>query len=163
AVVAAGPDRSVPMSLRTARTGVLPVFRVDHISAGHDELLATEPARSGPLQLVVRPASRPMRQLPLPFRLQGLTGAHPSRRVGGARRLPPEAPVTAALPATGADRTAPLPARRGGPGVARRARVHPRGPAAPDRLEGQCPPVAGHRVRQTGAVVCPPDPGQRRG
>lgn len=87
AVVAAGPERSVPMSLRTARTGVLPVFRVDHISVGHDELLATEPARSGPLPLVVRPASRPMRSLPLPFRLQGLTGPHPSRRVGEGLEL----------------------------------------------------------------------------
>lgn len=87
AVVEARPDREVALSLDTARTGIVPVFRVDLICAAHGEALATEPTRVGPLRMVVRPSARPLRRLPLPFRLQGLTGPHTSRRVGEGMEL----------------------------------------------------------------------------
>lgn len=87
AVVEARPEREMPLSLVTARTGIVPVFRVDLISTVHDEAVATEPSRVGPLRMVVRPSARPLRRMPLPFRLQGLTGPHTSRRVGEGMEL----------------------------------------------------------------------------
>lgn len=87
AVVAAGSPQSIGMSLQTARTGVLECFRVDYVAAAHDELLAAHCPPVGPIRLLVRPPARPLRRLPLPFRLQGLVGPHTSRRVGEGMEL----------------------------------------------------------------------------
>lgn len=87
AVVVASPDRSIGMSLETARTGVLECFRVDYIATSHDELLASHCPPAGPVPMMVRPPARPLRRMPLPFRLQGLVGPHTSRRVGEGMEL----------------------------------------------------------------------------
>jgi len=51
------------------------------------QLSASDAARSAPrslpaLAVTLLPRTRPLRELPLPFRLQGLTGGHDSRRAG---------------------------------------------------------------------------------
>lgn len=87
AVVAVDRDREIGLSLGTARTGVLEAFRVDHIPCSHDEVLAAHCPPVGPIRLLVRPRARPLRRLPLPYRLQGLVGPHTSRRVGDGMEL----------------------------------------------------------------------------
>jgi len=86
-VLDAGSDRQVPLSLRTARTGVLEAFRVDYVPVAQEEVLAAHCPPLGPVRLLVRPQVRPLRRLPLPFRLQGLVGPHTSRRVGEGLEL----------------------------------------------------------------------------
>ncbi len=82
AVVGARRDRTLRLSLDTVRTGRLEVFPVDYAASGPEDAV-----RSAPLSLPARvvtllPRTRPLRELPLPFRLQGLTGGHDSRRTG---------------------------------------------------------------------------------
>lgn len=87
AVLSARRDRHVTLSLHTARTGVLEAYRVDYVPAAHGEVLAAHCPPLGPARLLVRPRIRPLRRLPLPFRLQGLVGPHTSRRVGEGLEL----------------------------------------------------------------------------
>lgn len=81
------PGREIEMSVETARTGVQRLFRVDHLTDAFEQVASTSPALVGPLLVTVFPTARPLRQLPLPFRLQGLTGPHTSRRVGDGSDL----------------------------------------------------------------------------
>ncbi len=82
ALLAADRARVVGASLQTARTGVHELFRVDTISHGFGAVLTSDPATVGPIPVAVHPLPRPLAQMPLPFRLAGLTGNHTSRRVG---------------------------------------------------------------------------------
>jgi uncharacterized protein (DUF58 family) len=68
--------------MTTVRTGRRPLFRVDHRVAGPDHLMRTDAGTVGPVTVTVLPGTQPLQQLPLPFRLQGLTGPHSWRRAG---------------------------------------------------------------------------------
>ncbi|WP_108252518.1 DUF58 domain-containing protein [Planctomonas deserti] len=82
AIVAARRDRSLRLSLDTVRTGRLEVFPLDWAASGPEDAVRSSP-RSLPARVVtLLPRTRPLRELPLPFRLQGLTGGHDSRRGG---------------------------------------------------------------------------------
>ena len=71
----------------SVRTGRREIFRLDHRFVSTDGLLSTA-AEIGPsLVVTVLPGVRPLRELPLPFRLHGLTGPHRSRRVGDEAEL----------------------------------------------------------------------------
>lgn len=83
ALVAAGSgEREIPVSLETSRTGVHEMFRIDWMAESFGAVLLSPPHKAGPIFVAVHPVARPLRDLPLPFRLPGLTGTHTSRRVG---------------------------------------------------------------------------------
>ncbi|WP_156252401.1 DUF58 domain-containing protein [Pseudactinotalea terrae] len=82
ALVAAGKERTIPLSLETSRTGVHDMFRVDWMAESFGAMLLSAPAKAGPMPVAVHPVARPLKDMPLPFRLPGLTGTHTSRRVG---------------------------------------------------------------------------------
>lgn len=96
ALVRVAPEpRTIRVRMRSVRTGRRDLFRLDHRLAGADGLLTTAAQASSPIALTVLPGVRPLRELPLPFRLQGLTGPHRSRRAGDGgefRDLAPFAP-----------------------------------------------------------------------
>lgn len=74
--------RSVRLSLSTVRTGRRPLFLLDYREAGADHLSRTGGVTLGPALVTILPGTRPLPELPLPFRLQGLTGPHSWRRTG---------------------------------------------------------------------------------
>jgi len=82
ALVAGSSARTIPLSLETSRTGVHDMFRVDWMSEAFGAVLVTSPRKAGPVPIAVHPVARPLKDMPLPFRLPGLTGTHTSRRVG---------------------------------------------------------------------------------
>ncbi len=82
ALVAGGSARSIPLSLETSRTGVHEMFRVDWLTEAFGAVLVSSPRQAGPIPIAVHPTARPLKDMPLPFRLPGLTGTHTSRRVG---------------------------------------------------------------------------------
>ncbi|GAA2100226.1 DUF58 domain-containing protein [Microlunatus panaciterrae] len=81
-LVAARQQRELRLTMSTVRTGQHTVFSTDCLEAGADHLVRHTPFSVRPVTVMVLPAAKPLRQLPLPFRLQGLTGAHNSRRAG---------------------------------------------------------------------------------
>lgn len=81
ALVAADP-RSIEIAMHTVRTGRREVFRFDYREAGPDHHLLGEARSVDPITITVLPGTRMLRELPLPFRLQGLTGPHGWRRNG---------------------------------------------------------------------------------
>lgn len=87
----ADPDhtdpRTVGVSLGSVRTGRRELFRLDHRFTSPDGLLCTEAQTAPSLTVTVLPGLRPLGELPLPFRLHGLTGPHRSRRVGDEAEL----------------------------------------------------------------------------
>ncbi len=87
AVIATRPGREIAVTMDSARTGILECFRVDHIAVGVEDVLAARTKYTPALRMMVRPTERPMRSVPLPFRLQGLVGQHTSRRVGEGMEL----------------------------------------------------------------------------
>lgn len=88
ALLAVHPEpRTLALSLTSARTGVRRLFRIDHLSHSREGLLVSEPGRAGPVRVVVQPMARPLRRLPMPLRMSGLTGSHTSRRVGDGVEL----------------------------------------------------------------------------
>ena len=89
ALLAAGDDhqRDVNVSIRTARTGRRPIFTVDHGEQFGQQLFGSQAASSGPLAITVLPRAEALREVPLPYRLQGLTGPHDSRRAGEGNDL----------------------------------------------------------------------------
>ncbi len=92
--VASGP-RTIPVRMHSVRTGRRDLFRVDHRLVTDDGLLTTAAQAVAPIALTVLPGVQPLQELPLPFRLQGLTGPHRSRRAGDGgefRDLAPFAP-----------------------------------------------------------------------
>ena len=60
----------------TVRTGRRELFRLDHRESGPDLLLTTAPVPAPPVTHDGAAADPALGQLPLPFRLQGLTGQH---------------------------------------------------------------------------------------
>lgn len=78
----AGGRRSIELSLQTSRTGLHEMFRLDVMGEAFGGVLVAPPLRAGPVPVAVHPVARPLRGVPLPFRLTGLTGTHTSRRVG---------------------------------------------------------------------------------
>ena len=82
ALVAADRTRRIRLSIDTVRTGRLSVFPVDYLATGADEVARSDPRTVPPVAVTLLPRIRPLRELPLPFRLQGLTGGHGSRRAG---------------------------------------------------------------------------------
>jgi uncharacterized protein (DUF58 family) len=82
AVLAASYPRAVRLSVSGTRTGRRSAFEVVHILSALDHVAQSDPVGIGPVDVKVLPRTRPSGRLPLPFRLQGLTGAHDSRRIG---------------------------------------------------------------------------------
>ncbi|MCW2604084.1 MAG: hypothetical protein JWN61_2219 [Pseudonocardiales bacterium] len=82
ALAATGPARSIRVAADSARTGRHEVFRVDRVLGPQGGVLRTAVATDQAQQLLVLPGARLLRDLPLPHRLQGLTGVHGSRRPG---------------------------------------------------------------------------------
>ena len=78
----AAQQRTVRVEMRSVRTGRRRLFTVDHRTADVASLLTTPVTSLDAVVMTVLPASRTLRALPLPFRLQGLTGPHDSRRAG---------------------------------------------------------------------------------
>lgn len=74
--------RTIELAMWTVRTGRRAVFDIDYLSGTADNLLRSGPLSAGPIEITVLPKARPVRELPLPFRLQGMTGPHVSRRPG---------------------------------------------------------------------------------
>lgn len=82
ALLAVHGGRRVPIVVRTVRTGPIEVATAEAQGVGPGAAsvsVAVEPVRRG---TVVLPNAAPLRELPLPARLRGLTGAHDSRRPG---------------------------------------------------------------------------------
>jgi uncharacterized protein (DUF58 family) len=74
--------RAVEVQMVSVRTGRRELFGVDHREATADALHSTPASAHPALAVTVLPAVRPLDELPLPPRLQGLTGPHGSRRIG---------------------------------------------------------------------------------
>lgn len=81
-VVRSVDNRTVELSTHGARTGRRNMFGGFHQETTADRLLRSEPQKLGPIETLVLPATRPLSLLPLPFRLQGMTGPHGSPRLG---------------------------------------------------------------------------------
>ncbi len=73
---------TIPVTMRSVRTGQRDLFRLDYRLASADGLLTTPAGSVPPLTMTVLPGVQALRELPLPSRAQGLTGPHRSRRVG---------------------------------------------------------------------------------
>jgi uncharacterized protein (DUF58 family) len=82
AIVRADRDRALRLAIETVRTGRLAVFPVDYAASGPEDVVRSSPRSLPALSVTLLPRTRPLRELPLPFRLQGLTGGHDSRRAG---------------------------------------------------------------------------------
>lgn len=78
----AGGDRTVGLRATVLRTGVHELFRADAIAESPGGVFVTPPTVAGPLRVAIQPRRVPLRGIPLPFRLPGLTGTHTSRRIG---------------------------------------------------------------------------------
>jgi len=75
-------QRTLPMSLSTARTGVQDLFRVEQVGCGPDSVFLTPVTTCGPLRIAVHPPLVTLQGSPLPLQPVGLTGRHTSRRIG---------------------------------------------------------------------------------
>jgi len=80
-------ERAIPISIRTARTGRRPIFTVDHQERYGAGLLTASGDTAGPMSITVLPRATSLREVPLPYRLSGLTGPHDSRRAGDGNDL----------------------------------------------------------------------------
>ena len=94
-VVASTSPVRIPISVSGVRTGRQRFFHVAHQEASAGHLARTKSRELGPVALTVLPRPQPLHRLPLPPRLQGLTGAHVSRRVGDGGDLHDIAPFAA--------------------------------------------------------------------
>jgi len=74
--------REVHLVVRTARTGPQEVVSADAQGVGPGAATVSDPAAPVTRSTLVLPAAAPLREVPLPTRLRGLTGPHPSRRPG---------------------------------------------------------------------------------
>ncbi len=84
--------RHLDLSLTTVRTGRVRGFTVEYLGSGPGGVHVGRPGTLEPGVLLVHPQAVSLRELPLPLRLQGLTGAHASRRVGDGGDLRDVAP-----------------------------------------------------------------------
>lgn len=75
-------QRDVWCHIRTVRTGRREIFSLDHAEILAEQLFELAGSREPDLSVTVLPRASGLRELPLPSRLQGLTGPHESRRAG---------------------------------------------------------------------------------
>ena len=92
ALLLATRDRTVQVRMRSVRTGSRRLFRLDARSSDASVLALTPVDSQEPVVMTVLPTTRALGALPLPFRLQGLTGPHDSRRAGDGGDLHDVAP-----------------------------------------------------------------------
>lgn len=85
-LIAAG-DRRIRPSISTVHTGRMDLFPVDAIALGIGGATRSEPVDHPPLRITVLPRVQQLTEMPLPFRLQGLTGGHGSPRIGSGGDL----------------------------------------------------------------------------
>lgn len=86
--------RSVVVSMRTVRTGRRELFGLAHRAVAPEALVSGPAVSDPPLTITILPSARSLEELPLPFRLAGLTGPHGSRRAGSGGDLHDIAPFT---------------------------------------------------------------------
>ncbi len=86
-VLVVAERRSLEVSMQTVRTGRRQLFELAHRAVSADALTSTGAATDSPLTMTILPNARSLEELPLPFRLQGLTGPHGSRRAGSGGDL----------------------------------------------------------------------------
>lgn len=79
--------RRVTVAITSVHTGRRPLFQLDQRAGDAQSLLLAAVASHQPLVVTVLPGTRELRELPLPFRLQGMTGPHNSRRAGDGGEL----------------------------------------------------------------------------
>ncbi len=79
---AAGAVRQVPLVVRTVRTGPQELATVEAQGVGVDGTSASDFVGPVRRDVLVLPGPSPLRDVPLPARLRGLTGNHGSRRPG---------------------------------------------------------------------------------
>ena len=77
-----GPVRQVSLLVQTVRTGPQEVATVEAQGVGPGGASASESAGPARRDTLVLPNASPLRDVPLPARLRGLTGTHGSRRPG---------------------------------------------------------------------------------
>ena len=82
-----GEAREMALATRSARTGENQLFRLDAVGLGEGQATAGEVLTVGPATVLVLPGQRPLADLPLPPRLQGLVGPHSARRIGDGTEL----------------------------------------------------------------------------
>jgi uncharacterized protein (DUF58 family) len=82
ALVQAPPDRPIRVFLHSVRTGRFRMFAGGWLGLGGGGMLRGDPQVMPGTMVTLLPRVRALRELPLPFRLQGLTGGHDSRRAG---------------------------------------------------------------------------------
>lgn len=82
ALVGCERPHQVRLSIRTVRTGQRDLFAVVFLQSGRGQVVKSEPVSAGAVTVTVLPGVRRLGQLPLPVRLQGLTGPHGSQRAG---------------------------------------------------------------------------------
>ena len=80
-------QRRLSATMRTVRTGRRELFRLAHRGVAPDALLSTAAVADPPATMTILPSARSLAELPLPYRLQGLTGPHASRRAGSGGDL----------------------------------------------------------------------------
>ncbi len=86
-VLVVAERRKLGVSMQTVRTGRRELFGLAHRAVAADALTSTGAANDRPLTMTILPNARSLEELPLPFRLQGLTGPHGSRRAGSGGDL----------------------------------------------------------------------------
>lgn len=79
--------RRVPVVVHTVRTGPQEMATVEAQGVGPGAASASNPAGPVRRDTLVLPSPSPLRDVPLPIRLRGLTGAHGSRRPGAGGDL----------------------------------------------------------------------------
>jgi uncharacterized protein (DUF58 family) len=72
----------VRVSMETVRTGRRDLFWAEWLEAGTAGVTRSDAQLSGPVAITVLPGLQRISMVPLPFRLQGLTGPHSWRRAG---------------------------------------------------------------------------------
>jgi uncharacterized protein (DUF58 family) len=82
ALVGAEADRAIRVSIESVRTGRYRMFAGGWLGIGANGITRGSPQVIGGTTVTLLPRVRALRELPLPFRLQGLTGGHDSRRAG---------------------------------------------------------------------------------
>lgn len=82
ALVHVDGTRRLPVTTRTVRTGPQEVATAVVQGVGPGAASVAEPADAVDRRTVVLPRAAPLREVPLPPRLRGTTGAHPARRPG---------------------------------------------------------------------------------
>ena len=82
ALVDTREPRKLRVSLVTVRTGRRKMFRIDFVGISSNTVFRSEPQTVGPVSIILLPQAVGLREVPIPFQLHGLTGAHGSRRSG---------------------------------------------------------------------------------